>query len=60
MLETTRSARAHHDNPWNLLLTTNLDLAGHEVGMGVKTFDIKPSGDEYEGQANFDFFLIGH
>lgn len=51
--------KLHHDNPWDLLTTTNLDLAGHEVGMGVKTFDIAPSGDENEGQANFDFLLIG-
>lgn len=51
--------KLQHDDAWNLLATVNLPLAGHEVGMGVKTFEIAPSGVEGPGQANFDYFLIG-
>ncbi len=51
--------KLHHDDLWDLLTTVNLALGDHEVGMGVKTFDIHPAGKEYEGQADFDFFLIG-
>jgi regulation of enolase protein 1 (concanavalin A-like superfamily) len=51
--------KLQHDDTWNLLATVTLPLASHEIGMGIKTFDIAPSGDEYPGQANFDYFLIG-
>ncbi len=52
--------KLHHDDPWALLTTTNLSLAEHEVGMGVKTFDLDPPAAINSGQANFDFFLIAH
>jgi regulation of enolase protein 1 (concanavalin A-like superfamily) len=51
--------KLNHDDTWNLLTSVNFALGDHEIGMGVKTFDIAPSGDENEGQAEFDFFLIG-
>ncbi len=50
--------KLQHDDAWNLLTTVELSLEDHEVGMGVKTFDLDPPAAINSGQANFDFFRI--
>lgn len=49
--------KTKHIHGWSLLTTVNLPLTGHEVGMGVKTFDLFPQlfGP---GEAYFDYFMI--
>jgi hypothetical protein len=51
--------KLQHDDAWNLLTTVKLPLKGHEVGMGVKTFDLDPPSATNSCQAYFDFFSIG-
>lgn len=50
--------KPHQDDMWILLTTVSLVLEDHEVGMGVKTFDLDPPSATNPGQANFDFFRI--
>ena len=49
--------KTEHIHSWGLLTTASLSLASHEVGMGVKTFDLFPQlfgpADAY-----FDYFMI--
>lgn len=45
-----------YDAPWSLLTTVNLPLANHEVGMGVKTFDLTQLFGPCRG--NFDYLLV--
>ncbi|GAB4410776.1 MAG: hypothetical protein OHK0032_06550 [Thermodesulfovibrionales bacterium] len=53
--------KTEHIHGWSLLTTINLALTDHEVGIGVKTFDLDPPyGPAGPAQAYFDFFLIGH
>jgi regulation of enolase protein 1 (concanavalin A-like superfamily) len=50
--------KLQHDDSWSPLTSVNLALSDYEVGMGVKTFDIEPSGSEYPGEALFDYFAV--
>jgi len=50
--------RRQNGEDWHLLTTLELALTDHQVGMGVKTFDLFPTYPGSEGAANFDFFLI--
>jgi hypothetical protein len=47
--------KLHHDDPWTLLTTLDLALEDHRVGIGVKTFEVAPSGQKGPGQASFDY-----
>lgn len=51
--------KTEHIHGWSLLTTVNLALTDHEVGIGVKTFDIDPPSATNSCQAYFDFFSIG-
>jgi hypothetical protein len=52
--------KTEHIHGWSLLTTVNFAVTDHEVGMGVKTFDLDPPyGPAGPAKAYFDFFLIG-
>jgi hypothetical protein len=51
--------KTEHVQNWALLTTVNLALTDHEVGMGVKTFDLMPPNRISGCKAFFDFFSMG-
>ena len=50
--------KLQYDDIWILAADVKLVLAGHEVGMGLKTLDLMPPNEVSAGRAYFDFFLI--
>lgn len=50
--------KTEYVEPWNLLTTLNFPMGDHDIGIGVKTFDLTPLQGSQPAQAYFDFLSI--